>query len=647
MSIYQNLTLQFVEDIRNNRLTDIMTRRFYQDTGRLPGKREASSWQNSLPRVSHLIEIASLNDNMILLEYGVPYNQCRIDCLLFGKGQDGNDNVVLLELKGWTEVIPLKEEGNFEEVYKVKTATGGTIRPVPHPSQQVKGYQHYLKSFITAFETPPPLSLFSCSYCHNYSKNANAGLFNPIYQTIIDEFPVYTREDTEELAGKLKVLLGAGNGTEVLHRFLQSPVSPSKKLLDNVTRIIKNEAVFHLLNEQLVAKNLIWSRTRQGLKNNEKSIVIVHGGPGTGKSLIAINILAEAAKRKFTVFYGCKSKSFTNGLKKLVGPEGRPLFSNLYRFLPSRMKENELNLLLVDEAHRIERSSDFKHTKPADKTDMPQIDQLIRVAKTIVFFIDDRQIVRSQEVGSSLLIRQAAEKLNIPVWETTLENQFRCMGSNDYLLWLESVLGYPAEPRNPAEPLNLSEPLNPVEPLKFKKSEKFEFRIFDSPQQLYEKLKTYEAQKPNSARLVAGFCWRWSDPAANGELVKDVVIEDFAMPWEAKEGFNLAPGIPQWFEWAYHSGGFNQIGCIYTCQGFEFDYIGVIIGKDLQYDPKKQALKTDITKTCDPTLKKDPGSFDSHVRNIYRVLMTRGMKGCYVYFEDKATENYFRSRIEE
>jgi DUF2075 family protein len=626
MLIYRNTTQRFVSDVLENKLTKLMSQSFIDNTGHSPTKGELTSWQNSLSRVKDLIQLSGLEDNMIALEYECPYTQSRIDCLLFGKAVSGEEAVLLLELKQWTDVIPLTEEGNFEEVYEVETVMGNGSKIVAHPSQQIKGYQNYLKGFVTTFEDQPALKLFSCAYCHNYEKIEDQGLFSPVYSKIIAEFPIYTREDALELAEKMKTLLAEGKGFEIFNRFLQSPIRPSKKLLENVSRIIKNEVVFSLIKEQIVAKNLIWGKLYQALKT--KSIVIVHGGPGTGKSLIALNVLAEAAHKGIKVFYGCKSKPFINGLQHLVKEDGKLLFSNLYRFLPSKMKENELDLLLVDEAHRVEKSSNFQYTKPVDKTDMPQIDQLIRCSKTVVFFIDDKQNVRSQEIGSSDLIREAAAQYNIPISDVTLETQYRCMGSNNYLLWLESVLGYDSQPR------------------KLLKSEIFDFQIFDSPKKLYNALQQKKDIKGNTARLVAGFCWPWSDPDNNGDLVRDVVIDDFSMPWEAKENFKLSKGIPKWYEWAYKEGGFDQVGCIYTVQGFEFDYIGVIIGNDLTYNSKTKELTANIKATCDPTLRKYPASFENHIRNIYRTLLTRGMKGCYVFFTDKETEAHFRSRIE-
>lgn len=555
----------------------------------------------------------------------MPYSQSRLDCLLFGRGKDNISNVVLIELKQWSSVKSLEEEGNFVETY-----TGGNERIVPHPSQQVKGYHNYMTGFIQEFENKPPLDLFSCVYCHNYARLDGQGLHNHIYNDLIAEFPLFTKEDTRMLGNRLKDLLENGSGFEIFNRFMQSRLHPSKKLLENVQKIIRNDVVFSLLNEQLVAKNLIWARCRRAIRKDEKSVIIVHGGPGTGKSVIALNVLAEAAQRKLNVRYGCKSKPFTEGLRKLVGRGTEIMFDNLYQFVPSKKKENEIDLLLIDEAHRIEKTSNHQYTKPEDRTDMPQIEQLVRCSKTTVFFIDDKQNVRSSEVGSSALIRESAGKYSAGVHEVTLETQYRCMGSNDYLLWIESVLGYSEET------------------IVFRKNDLFDFRILSSPEEIMDLLLQKEAEKPNSARMTAGFCWPWSRSLdKNGELVKDVKIGSFEMPWETHDKITRIPrGYVRWYEWAYRPEGIKQVGCIYTAQGFEFDYVGVIIGGDLCINPKTGKISADINSTKDPMLKRNAENFERHVKNIYRTLLTRGMKGCFVYFTDNEVEEFFKSRME-
>jgi uncharacterized protein len=622
MIIYSNSTEQFRQDVLYNRIADIMNDAFVSSFGHKVQPSELLSFQNSLSRVKDLIEISEIKDNYIALEYQVPYNQSRIDCLLFGKNPSGSDNILLIELKQWTSVTALETEGNFVETY-----TGGGMKVVAHPSQQIKGYHNYLLDFVEEFEKEPSLTLASCSYCHNYSNTDRSGLFNPFYKKLIEEFPLFCREDTQKLAARIKELLSSGNGTEVFNRFMQSRIRPSRKLLENVQGIIKNQATFSLLNEQLVAKNLIWGKIRRADSRNEKSVILVKGGPGTGKSLIALNILAEVAQKKKKVLLASKSKPFRDGLQAWVGTAGKNVFVSPYSLTPSRLEENGLDVLLIDEAHRIETSNTYQHMRQADRSDMPMVDQLIRCAKTTVFFIDDKQRVRHQEIGNSLFIKNAAKKFNASVEEVELLSQFRCMGSNNYLEWIESVLGYSEDTKI------------------FRKNEEFKFRIFDSPAELYNELKLRELEKPNSARLVAGYCWPWHDPKPDGTLVNDVKIGGFEMPWETK-GEHAVGEFPVWYQWAYKPNGFRQVGCIYTAQGFEFDYIGVIIGPDLKYNKEQNSLFGDMSATKDPTLRRDPSNFETYMKNIYRVLLTRGMRGCYVYFVDKETEKFFRERME-
>lgn len=623
MLVYKGTTVEFCDDIKYNRLTDIMLQNFVSHSGKTPSRQEIMSWQNSLSRMRDVIEIAELKNNMIALEYEIPFNQSRIDCLLFGKDIDSTATVALIELKQWTYVDALEDEGN----YKVETFTGGSFQTVSHPSQQVKGYNSYLFDFISEFENPPPFNLFSCAYCHNYPKQNGKGLFDPIYSKILTDYPVYCKEDVHIIAGKIKDLLVKGDGFEVFNRFMQSRIKPSKKLLDNVKGIIKEDVRYSLINEQLVAKNTIWSKIRKtSAKQIQKSVVIVKGGPGTGKSVIALNLLAEVAEKGKNVMYACKSKSFRDGLKNLVGGKAGNLFTNLYAFLPAKVKENAIDVIFIDEAHRIEKTSNYRYLAKEYQTDMPQVDQLIRAAKTSVFFIDDNQVVRAGEIGNSQLIVEAALKLGAKVDTVELYSQFRCMGSNDYLAWIEYVLGYEGLER------------------KFNRDDLFDFKIFNTPQELYSVLEEKEKELQNSARLTAGYCWEWSKPLPTGYLVNDVKIGDFEMPWETK-GESSVGIYPAWFEWAYKPNGFKQVGCIYTAQGFEFDYIGVIIGDDLIYDPNSDSLKCDITKTRDSTLRRDKENFEKYVKNIYRVLLTRGIKGCYVYFTNKETEEYFRSKI--
>lgn len=633
--IYDAPQSEFFKDVLVNKFADNLQEKFTQLYGRKAGDSEYKSWRDTGKVIKNLIELSELQNVYVSFEYQIPYTQKRIDCLLFGKNKQGKGIIIHIEMKQWQSVDALPVEGNFVETY-----TGGNKREVAHPSQQVQGYHNYLMGFVEIFEENKT-DLIGCVYCPNYNKKEGEGLFDERYQEVVNKFPIYTKNDIETLAIRLKELLSQEDGFDIFNKFMQSPKKPSRKLLDNASKVIKQESDFNLLDDQIYARNVILDKINKAETKKENNVIIVRGGPGTGKTVIALHILAEFAghkEKKYNIFFASRSKPLIEAIKnkmdrgqKSGSVNAKILFTNLNPFVPARTKQNELDILIVDEAHRIQEKSDHRFT-PADcRTDMPQVEQLIRCAKTSIFFIDDKQVIRGAEVGSTKLIKETAKRLGREVEEVELISQFRCNGSDNYLDWLEFVLGHSNEKRI------------------LKKEDNFDFQIKDSPEELYEIIKEKNSQKGMSARLVAGYCWHWTTKLDDeGNLVKDVKIGDFEMPWETHGDIKPPEGYVKWYEWAYKSEGIKQIGCIYTAQGFEFDYIGVIVGPDLKYDSKTDRLISDIKGTKDPMLKKakDKVKFDEYVKNIYRVLMSRGMKGCYVYFVDKEVENYFRSKIE-
>lgn len=621
MRIYEGTTEQFIEDTLTNTIADKLNANFETYYSRRASPSEYASWVNSLQFLKNIIEYASPAGNMVALEYELPYSTNRLDCMLFGKGADGRGNVVIVELKQWSSVKDCDIDEN------VITFVGGAERMVPHPSYQVRSYHYYLEDFIELFHRDDSTALTSCVYCHNYPREEDSVLLSPKFDEVLKKFPVYTKDDFKALGDFIKSKVEKGEGMELFGRFVTSNIRPSKRLIDVTARMIDGQNVFHLIDEQLVANNTIIDRAKKCSKLPRKSVIIVNGGPGTGKSVIALNALAELLGKGLTVYHATGSKSFTNTLRKITGSRVMNLFKYFNSF--TTYDENAINVLICDEAHRIRKSSNNRFSR--SRSDLSQIDELIKVAKVSIFFIDDRQVVRSQEIGSSELIRDAATKFDAEIYEFELKTQFRCGGSDSYLKWLNNVLGI----ENNDTPILAD-------------SEKMEFKIFDDPASLYDAILEKNREKANSARLVAGFCWPWSDPNPDGTLVEDVVIGDFRIPWEGKEGKKLAKGIPQWYEWAFKPEGVNQCGCIYTVQGFEFDYIGVIFGNDLMYDPARKALVGVPANSEDPMLKKSrEAEFTDYVKNIYRVLLSRGMKGCYVYFTDEGTREWVEGRMGE
>ncbi|MEC4048942.1 DUF2075 domain-containing protein [Flavobacterium sp. SUN046] len=626
--IYSASQDDFFKDILFNRVADIMKENQSAISNGKVGGSEFTSWTNSPRFIKDVIEISGVKNTHVTFEYQVPYSQKRIDCMLYGVNDLNKGVVIHIELKQWDKVTATNIEGNFVETY-----TGIANNRVAHPSQQVKGYHDYLMGFVEVFEEDD-LGLYGCSYCHNYIKKDGEGLHDPIYHNIINEFPIFSKNEIVDLANILKEKLSNGDGFSIFNKFMQSPIKPSRKLLESAANIVKNESDFTLLNDQIVARNIILSKIRSARKNNEKSVIVINGGPGTGKTIIALHILAEiaASKTKRSVFFSTKSKPLLEGIKNRLekGNKAKILFNNLNQFIPSRVDENSIDLLLIDEAHRIGKTSNHQYTKAIDRTDLTQVATLIRASKVSVFFIDDKQAIRSAEIGSTHLIKNTAIEYDCSYEEVELVSQFRCNGSDNYLDWLESTLGHSNNK------------------LLLSKKDNYDFKIFDNPTTMYNELLAIDQKEKMSARIVAGFCWEWSKTTdSNGDLIKDVKIGDFEMPWETHGNMTKPPvGYVHWYEWAYKDEGIKQVGCIYTAQGFEFDYIGVIVGNDLMYDPTTDSLIGNIEGTKDPMLRRGRENFDDYVKNIYRVLMTRGMKGCYVYFVDKEVEKYFKNRID-
>lgn len=623
VKLYSGSTKDFVQDTILNEITDRLRESFEVYYGHKPNVSEQNAWSNSFQYLKNIIESSKLYDNMIVLEFELPYSNRRIDAMLFGKGENNSDNVVLIELKQWSKV----EDTDIENM--VYTYVGGANRLEPHPSIQVEGYHLNLQDFVSVFEEPNT-DLYSCVYCHNYSKEREKVLFLDKFKEILKEHPLFAKEDVINFGKYLKDKIGSGQGLEIFNRFSNSAIRPSKKLIEHTKKMVNGQQVFNLIDEQLSANYAIIDRAKKASQLKRKCVIIVKGGPGTGKSVIALNALAELLSKGLTVYHATGSRAFTSTLKKVVGTRVGNFFKYFNSFTGA--KENDIDVLICDEAHRIRNTSNSRYTRRENRTDTPQIEELIKISKVSIFFIDDYQVVRPTEIGSSDMIIETAKKYGAEIIDFELKTQFRCNGSDSYLNWIDNTLG-----------------INYGTKKLLDKDDKMEFKIFNNPQELYDEINKKNEEKPNSARMVAGYCWPWSNTNPDGTLNEDVVIGDFKMTWEAKDDSRvLAPGVVKASLWAYDPRAINQMGSIYTIQGFEFEYVGVIFAEDLIYNKAENKWIGDRTKTCDPALKGRSISeeqFTKYVKNIYRVLLSRGMKGCYIYFMNKDTEEYFRDRL--
>jgi uncharacterized protein len=622
MELYSGHIKEFTQETLQNQIVNKLKTAFFNYKGYNASESEERSWRSSLWAINNVFTVANFKDHGIFLEYQLPLSSKRLDCMICGRDKEGKDNAVIIELKQW-------EKCDISNSEKVVTWVGGGDREVLHPSVQVGQYKTYLEENHTAFYEKNPILLNACTYLHNYIIKNDDPIISKQFDDSLRKFPLFSNSDVNNLSNYLKKKLDLGNGMVVLERVQKSKYGPSKKLLQQISKIIKGNERYTLLDNQLVAFDKVMNLVRYGLNNKKKSVVIIKGGPGTGKSVIAINLLAELANKGYNAQYATGSRAFTETLRKTIGSKGISQIKYFNSYITA--EKNSVDILVADESHRIRITSNSRWTPRLKKSSLPQVEELIHAAKVPVFFIDDRQNIKPDEIGSSDYIRENAKRLKCNIHEYQLDIQFRCQGSDKFVQWVNNTLDI----------------TKTAEKIWDTKNSEFDFQIVNSPHELYKKIKEKNETEPNSARLVAGFCWKWSEPNPDGSLVKDVVIDDFAMTWEGKEtGRKLSPDIPPASLWPYDPRAITQIGSIYTIQGFEFDYVGVIFGKDLMRNFETNKWEGHPENSADSVVKRDKNKFIDLIKNSYRVLLSRALKGCYVYFVDKETEKFFRSRME-
>jgi len=619
MLLYQGTTESFETETRTNAIVDRLTQNFKAQAGYAPSDSERRAWQNSLRAMAFVTMSSGLKGHGVAIEYSLPGTSKRLDFMVTGYAPGGVKSAVIVELKQWEET----ESGDGD---KVVTFVGRKERDVLHPSIQVGQYHQYLSDQLEVFhEEDRKIELSACSYLHNYGYKSSDPLLEVKFRTALLKCPLFSKDDFDSLVAYLKSKVPNPDEAKVVEEIVKSRAKPSMKLLEEVNRVVKEQSRYVLLDEQLIAYNRIIAEVRHAAETGEQSIVVVRGGPGTGKSVIALNVVAELSRLGKNTHYVTGSKAFTETVRKIVGTRA----AQQVKYFNSYMAADRhlIDVMVCDEAHRIRKTSNNRFTRKDKRSSKTQLEELMHAGRVCVFFIDDRQVVRPDEIGNSSMILQYAREQGIRLFECDLVAQFRCNGSDAFINWVNHTL-------------EIDRTANPF----WERDNAYEFKIVGSPEEL-ERMIQEKASAGKSARLAAGFCWKWSDPDSDGRLLNDVKIGDWHRPWDAKpDAGKLAPGIPPASLWAYDPNGIGQVGCVYTAQGFEFDYIGVIFGKDLVYREGTGWVGVK-EESQDAVVKRSKEKFVDLVKNTYRVLLTRGMKGCYVHFMDEETQKFFASRI--
>ena len=621
MLVYEGIKSGFIDDVDLGIIADKIRNKYIEVVKKRPSVPEFNSWKNSMQYMRGVLSDSEIPNNTgIAIEYNIPPTGCRIDFMMSGYNKD-KSNVVIIELKQWDKAT---EVGEMDGIYKVNTYTGGGMRDVNHPSYQAMTYANLIKDYNEAVQLKD-INVVPCAYLHNYYFEDDDTLKSNMYKEYTDKAPLFGHNDVVNLRNFIKRYIETGDDGNILYEIDHGRIRPSKMLQDSLRNMLKGNREFYMIDNQKIVYEYALRNAIDTVSRNEKNVMIVRGGPGTGKSVLAVNLLVELNNRNMTCFYVTKNAAPRSVYSsKLRGDFTQTYINHLFQGSGSFIDEerNKLDCLVVDEAHRLNAKSGMFQNKGEN-----QIKEIINAAKFSVFFIDENQKVTLKDIGSEDLIKKLANEAGAGIYTFDLDSQFRCNGSDGYIAWLDRVLDIKDTANFDIDGFD------------------YDFKVLDDPNEI-RRLIEEKNKKNNKSRMVAGYCWNWISEGKNNSEIHDIEIPEF--------NFGMSWNLGNSTTWAIDPESVNEVGCIHTCQGLEFDYVGVIIGDDLRYedghivtDYTKRA-KTDTSLNGIKKIANEQGEevankiADNIIKNTYRTLMTRGMKGCYVYCVDKGMQEYLK-----
>lgn len=620
MIVYDGTKKDFLKSVEGDTIAVEIEHNIYAKMHRNTARNEFRSWENSLEYMYKVLNDNEIPDNAgVAIEYNIPQTSKRIDFIITGYGTDSRPNVVIIELKQWDQIKEVIGEDALVETY-----TGNANRKVVHPSYQAWSYSMLIRDYNQAVQEGE-ISLFPCAYLHNYRRGENDPLDKSQYAEYLDEAPAFTRGEVYKFRKFIKKSVIVGDDKELLYTIDTGKIRPSKSLQNSIASMLAGNKEFVMIDDQKVVYEEIIATSKKCMADERKRTIIVQGGPGTGKTVVAINLLAELTGQGQFVQYVSKNSAPRNVyLKKLKGVTKKSSVDNMFKGsgIYTEADNNVVHTILVDEAHRLNaRSGMFQNIGEN------QIKEIIHASLCSVFFIDENQRVTINDIGSVEEIEKWARHEDAEVTHMELQSQFRCNGSDGYLAWLDNVLQIRETANYDMDDID------------------YDIRICDTPNEVRD-IVIEKNVAPNHARLLAGYCWNWLREGKNDSNVYDIKIGDFEMSW------NLGNSST----YAIDDTSVNEIGCIHTSQGLEFDYVGVIVGEDMRYEDGRiitdftKRAKTDqsmkgIKKLCKENSVEAEKLADEIIKNTYRTLMTRGMKGCYVYCMDEKLREYLKRQV--
>ncbi|MBQ5984922.1 MAG: DUF2075 domain-containing protein, partial [Bacteroidales bacterium] len=620
MIVYNANKELFVQDVKTGVIaTKILN--LIREKGLNAGQeREFASWHNSMKFMRDIVDDPEIDDDVqIAIEYNIPQTSKRVDFIIIGSNASNNESIVIVELKQWSRAEVVDDDMHFS----VRTYVANDKRIVCHPSYQAYSYSRFLANYSQAIHEKH-IHLIPCAYLHNYLPAYKSALAAGIYKDWYTSAPFFIMDEVQQFNAFIKKFITKKSSQgDLLYLIENGRIKPTKSLQDALATMVRGTPVFDLLDEQAVCFDMCIRTMLQCLKDKKKRTILVQGGPGTGKSVLAVNLLLHFITCSCNAAYVTKNSAPRQAFLSILSKnkaENIAEISQLFRspFGLSQVPRNSYDCLIVDEAHRL------VNKMYGDWNGENQVKECINASLLTVFMLDEDQAVTTKDIGSVQEISRWCKNLGSTIImreETKLTSQFRCNGSDSYLQFIDNLLQRGKETVS----VSLSE-LN------------YDFRIFDDASQMRDVLREKNAGN-NKARMVAGYCYDWNVKHYRGDI-------DIELPG----GFQAKWNLENDKIWAINPNSFEEVGCIHTAQGLEFDYVGVLIGKDLRFDEQSGRVITDksaISKDDKSSGIRSASNEEAHrlILNTYKTLLTRGQKGCFVYCEDEALKNYFKRMI--
>jgi hypothetical protein len=623
MIVYNDTKKQFVDDVKNSAIADKILTCIRKKGINAGGDKEYTSWENSMQFMRNIVDDQDIEDEVrIAIEYNIPLTSKRVDFIIYGSNADNHENVVIVELKQWQEAEIVDDEMH----YCVRTNVGKANNIVCHPSYQAYSYARFLYNYCQSI-ADNSINIVPCAYLHNFKPEKRFVLDAPIYKEWTDEAPFFIKSQVTEFNSFVKKFVTKRSSRgDVLYLIDNGRIRPTKALQDTLVSMVKGNKEFILLDEQAVIYDMCLKTMSKCIVDGKKRTLVIQGGPGTGKSVLAVNLLMEFISQQLNTSYVTKNSAPRNAFLTLLthsDVKKKVDIKQLFRspFNLASCPQNAYDCLIVDEAHRLVKKM------YGDWSGENQVKESINASLFTIFMLDEDQAVTTSDIGSVAEIEQWCKELNSRIIlneSTRLVSQFRCNGSGTYIQFIDQLLQRNEE----SVAIDFSE-LN------------YDFRVFDNPNEMRDELRK-KNEINNKSRMVAGYCYDWNVKKGRGDF-------DIILPYGFKAKWNLASDNI----WAVNPNSFEEVGCIHTAQGLEFDYVGVIIGRDLLFDKStnevlvnQNAISKDDKSSGIRSLK-DKKEARRLILNTYKTLLTRGQKGCYVYCEDKALADYIRQMLGE